>query len=370
MARFSRRSFLQVSAAASAAAAFRVMTEPMLAAQHRPRPSGPDSVMIDANENPLGPCQAARDAMAAILPRGGRYLDELTEELVNTFAQSEGLNPDHVQAIVGSTPGLASSVIAFCSPQRSFVTADPSYESGMHIAGYVGARVVKVPLTKTYAHDARAMLAAAPDAGVFYICNPNNPSGTLTPHTDIEYLVANKPKDSVVLVDEAYIHFTTETQSAVDLVKAGKDVIVLRTFSKVYGMAGLRCGMLVARPELVTKALTHGGNNFMPVTAVVAATASLKDPALVAERRKINASVRQQTFQWLDRNGFSYIPSEANCFLLDTKRPGKEVRAAMAKENVLVGRSWPVMPTYVRVTVGTQEEMEKFQTAFLKVMKG
>src|SRR5579871_3232796 len=239
----------------------------------------------------------------------------------------------------------------------------------MGAAASNGARVVKVPLTKTYAHDVKAMIAAAPDAGVFYLCNPNNPTGTLTPHSDIEYLVANKPKDSIVLVDEAYIHFTG-APSSIDLVKAGKDVVVLRTFSKVFGMAGIRCGFVVARPDLMEKVMERGGWNFMPITAVVAASASLKDPALIADRKRINSAVRQQTFQWLDRNGYSYIPSESNCFLLDTKRPGKEVREAMAKENVLIGRIWPIMPTCVRITVGTQDEMERFQSAFQKVMKG
>jgi histidinol-phosphate aminotransferase len=368
MPRFSRRSFLHLSAAASAAAAFRIMSEPALAAAKRP-PHSPDAIMIDSNENPLGPCQAARDAMAAILPQGGRYLDNLTDELVATVAKIEGLNPDYVRAIVGSTPGLGLSVLAFTSPQRSYVTADPGFESGMFAAEKSGARIVKVPLTKAYAHDVKAMLAAAPDAGVFYICNPNNPTGTLTPHSDIEHLVANKPKDSIVLVDEAYIHLS-EAASALDLVKAGKDVIVLRTFSKAYGLAGIRCGLLIARPELSEKALERGGSNFMPVTALVAATASLKQPNLAAERRQINATVRQNTFQWLDRNGFSYIPSDSNCFMLDTKRQGKEVREAMAKENVMVGRIWPIMPTYVRVTVGTQPEMERFQAAYQKVMKG
>jgi histidinol-phosphate aminotransferase len=324
--------------------------------------------MIDSNENPLGPGQAAREAMAAILPKGGRYADNLTDDLVNTFAEIEGLNPDWVRATVGSTPPLSLSVLAFTSPQKSYVTADPGFETGMMMAGVTGARVVKVPLTKTYAHDVKAMLAAASDAGVFYICNPNNPTGTLTPHADIEYLVANKPKGSIVLVDEAYIHLS-EAPSAFDLVKAGHDVIVLRTFSKVYGMAGIRCGLVIARPELADKVMERG-MNFMPVTAVVAATASLKDTQLVPERRRINASIRQATFQWLDRNGYSYIPSESNCFMLDTKRPGKEVREAMAKENVLIGRIWPLMPTYVRVTVGTLPEMEKFQMAFQKVMKG
>src|SRR4029077_7784842 len=277
-----------------------------------------------SNENPLGPCQAAREAISAIIPQGGRYSDNITDELVSTFAHMEGLNPEWIYTTAGSTPPLCLSVLAFTSPQKSYVTADPGFETGMMMAAVSGARVVKVPLTKTYAHDVKAMLAAAPDAGVFYICNPNNPTGTLTPHADIEYLAANKPKDSVILIDEAYLHLT-EAPSTLDLVKAGKDVIVLRTFSKVYGLAGIRCGFIIARPDLADKVLQHGGYNFMPVTAVVAATASLKDPNLVSERRRINATIRQQPFDWLTRNGYSFIPSESNCFMLDTKRPGQEV---------------------------------------------
>jgi histidinol-phosphate aminotransferase len=368
MPRFSRRSFLHLSAAASAATAFRGMTEPMLAAAARHQAPAPNAVVIDSNENPLGPSQAARDAMAAILSQGGRYRDDLTETLVKTFTAMEGLNPDWVRPTVGSTPPLSLSLLAFTSPQRSYVTADPGFELGMMASENSGARVVKVPLTSTHAHDVKAMLAAAPDAGVFYVCNPNNPTGTLTPPSDIEYLVANKPKDSVVLVDEAYIHLT-EAPSALEFVKAGKDVIVLRTFSKAYGMAGIRCGFAIARPDLLDKIMARGGWNFMPITAVAAAIASLKDPSLVPERRRINATIRQQTFQWLDHNGFTYIPSESNCFMIDTKRPGKDVREAMSKENVLIGRTWPSMPTWVRITVGTQPEMERFQAAFLKVMR-
>jgi len=369
MPRFSRRSFLHLSAAASAVAAIRIMNEPMLAAAARKRRiAPPGAVVIDSNENPLGPCQAARDAMASILPLGGRYSDNLTDELVATFANQEGLNPDYVRPTVGSTPPLALSVMAFTSPQKSYVTADPGFELGMMTSEHSGARIVKVPLTKTYAHDVKAMLAAGQDPGMFYICNPNNPTGTLTPRADIEYLLANKPKDSVVVVDEAYIHLT-EALSTLDLVKADKDVVVLRTFSKVYGMAGIRCGLLIARPDLADRVLNRGGFNFMPVTACVAATASLKDPDLVAERRRINATIRQQTFDWLTRNSFSFIPSESNCFMVDVKRPGQEIRDAMAKENVMIGRIWPIMPTYVRITVGTQDEMQRFQSAFQKVMK-
>jgi histidinol-phosphate aminotransferase len=365
---FSRRSFLHLAAAASAATAFQSFTE----GQHAAKARGPfpkDAILIDANENPLGPTQAARDAVAAIIPQGGRYSDNLTEEMVRTFAQIEGLNPDFIQPFPGSTGPLVGSVLAFTSPQKSYVTADPGFEAGMRAANTSGARVVKVPLTKDYSHDVKAMLTAAPDAGLFYVCVPNNPTGTLTSHSDIEYLVEKKPKGSVVVVDEAYIHLS-DAVSSLDMVKAGKDVVVLRTFSKVYGMAGLRCGFAIARPELLERVSAYGGQTFMPITAVVAATASLKDSQLVPERKRINASVRQETFQWLDRNGYTYIPSQANHFMIDTKRPGKEVREAMKKYNVFIGRSWPIWPTYVRVTVGTHDEMQGFQTAFQKVMSG
>ncbi len=369
MPHFSRRSFLHLSAAASAAAMFRGMSEAQMAAAARPAVHGSNAVVIDSNENPLGPCESARSAVAAIIPQGGRYAFDLSVDLARTFAQSEGLNPDWVRATVGSTPPLGLTVLAFTSPKRSYVTADPGYEYGLNLATSTGVRVVAVPLTKSYAHDAKAMLAAAPDAGLFYICTPNNPTGTLTPHADIEYLVANKPKESVVLVDEAYIHFSEQAESTLDLVKAGKDVVVLRTFSKIYGLAGLRCGFVIARPDLMQKIMVRGGWNPMPVTAVVAAQASLNEPQLVAERRRINTTVRQQTFDWLERNGFTYIASDSNCFMLDAKRPGQQLREAMARENVLVGRIWPSMPNWVRVTVGTQDEMEKFQAALQKVMR-
>src|SRR6266403_4965388 len=364
----SRRSFLTLSAAASAAVALRMVTEPMLARarDHHP-PAG--SIMIDANENTLGPCTSAREAIVTITPQGGRYLDGLTEDLVNAIARLEGLKPDYVTIHAGSTVPLHDIVCAFTSPQRSYVTADPGFEAGMFSAKAMGARVVKVPLTKAHAHDVKAMLAAGTDAGLFYICLPNNPTGTLTSHSDIEYLVEKKPKGSIVLVDEAYLHFC-DAPSVLDLVKADKELIVLRTFSKIYGMAGLRCGFAIGRPDLLEKVHNTGGWNFMPVPAVAAASASLTDPKLVPERRRVNAAIRTEVFDWLDRNRYAYIPSQSNCFLLDTKRAGKDVMDAMEQQGVIIGRVWPVMPTWVRITVGTRSEMDRFQVAFKRVMDG
>ena len=364
----SRRTFLQLSAAATAVAAFRITTEASLAAEDR-KVFHPGAVVIDANENPLGPCDAARKAIVDMAPQGGRYSYWLAEEFVKTFTEMEGLKQEYVRVFPGSSEPLHFSVLAFTSPAKSYVTADPGYEAGMKAAKISGARIVKTPLTKTYAHDIKAMLAAAPDAGLFYVCTPNNPTGTMTQHSDIEQLLAAKPKGSVVLVDEAYIHFS-DGVSALDLVKADRELIVLRTFSKIYGMAGIRCGMAIARPDLLAKLENFSGWSAMPITAVAAATASLKHEHLVSERKKLNAEIRQKTFDWLGSHGYSFVPSESNCFMLDTKRPAKEVIDAMAARNVFIGRIWPVWPTYTRITVGTQQDMEAFQSAFDAVMKG
>jgi histidinol-phosphate aminotransferase len=364
----SRRTFLQLSAAATAAMAFRIATEATLAAEDR-NVMHPGAVVIDANENPLGPCDAARKAIVDMASQGGRYSYWLKEEFVKTFTEMEGLKPEYVRVFPGSSEPLHFSVLTFTSPTRSYVTADPGYEAGMKATKSSGARIAKTPLTKSYAHDIKAMIAAAPDAGLFYICTPNNPTGTMTSHSDIEQLLAAKPKGSVVVVDEAYIHFSDGT-SALDLVKADQDVIVLRTFSKIYGMAGIRCGMAIGRPDLVSKLESFSGWGAMPITAMAAATASLKHEHLVSERKQLNAAIRQKTFDWLDRQGYSYVPSQSNCFMLDAKRPAKEMIDAMAAKNVYIGRSWPVWPTHVRITVGTQLEMDKFQEAFQAVMKG
>ncbi len=369
----SRRLFLRLGAVAPAALASGILGESFFAASARAAslPRGPfpkDAVIIDANENPLGPCAVAREAIAEITGDSGRYSFWLTEDLGKRFAGQHGLKPEFVRAFPGSGEPLHFSVLAFTSTSRSYVTADPGYEAGIHAAKISGARVVQTPLSSSYAHDVKAMLGAAPDAGLFYVCTPNNPTGTLTPHADIEYLVEHKPKGSMVLVDEAYIHFSDAT-TALDLVQADKDVIVLRTFSKIYGMAGLRCGLAIGRPDLLAKISSFSGWNSLPVTAVAAALTSLDDTTVVPERKRINAAVRSETFAWLDRNGYSYVPSVSNCFMLDTKRPAKEVIEAMAARNVFIGRAWPAWPTHVRITVGTKPEMEKFQAAFQEVMQ-
>ena len=372
----SRRSFLRN--AGLTAAAIPIMTEGRLAwaAQqqvrgHRAQPTidakGEPPVMINANENPLGPSQSALAAIDASALTGGRYdANGGLDKLVSLLSQQMGVPEDHIAVYAGSSEPLHFTVLAFTSDSKPYVTADPSYEAGMWAAQAVGAKISKWPLTETYAHDVKALVAASPTAGVIYICNPNNPTGTLTPKEDIVWAAKNKPAGSVLLIDEAYIHLSG-APSCIDLVQQGQDVILLRTFSKVYGMAGIRCGVAFGRPDLLMK-LQRYGMNPLPVTAVNAASASLSEVDLVATRRKIIADTRNDTFKWLDSKGDKYIPSVSNCFMIDTGRPGKEIIAAMQQRNVFIGRTWPIWPNHVRVSVGTPAEMAAFRAAFEAVM--
>lgn len=368
----SRRSFFRFAAGASALASMPILTESHLAMAERPKFADPNKgIHIDANENPMGPSEGARQAMMDILPRGGRYLFTMEMDLAETFAKQEGLDPECVRVYAGSSEPLHYTVLAYTDKNKPLVIADPGYEAPMWAAKASGAPILKVPLADpkgAATHDIKAMLAASTNPGVIYICNPNNPTGTCTPRKDIEYAVANAPKGSVILIDEAYIHLCDEPHS-LNFVKEGKDVIVLRTFSKLYGMAGIRMGLAIGRKDLLEK-YDQFGQNSLPITALAAAKASLLDKDLVPTRKKIIADTRAESIAWLKSQGFAVTPSESNCFMLDTRRPGKEVMAAMAAKDIYIGRIWPAWPTQVRITVGTPQEMAAFKKAFSDVMSG
>jgi histidinol-phosphate aminotransferase len=363
---FSRRALGRIAAMITTGTALPFFNESAMAQLSAVRGMPPDAVKINANENPLGPCPEALEAIHKIAKNGGRYLYEETFGLQETLAEQEGVKPNYVQPYGGSSAPLHQAVLAFTSPAKPFVTADPGYEAGERAAQFVGSKVIRVPLTPSYAHDVKKMAAASPDAGLIYVCNPNNPTGTLTPREDIEWLLEHKPAGSVLLLDEAYIHIAGAPMCS-DLVAKDKDIVILRTFSKIYGLAGLRAGAAIGRPDLLKK-LAGFSSGALPVTGMAAATASLKSKSVVPERREIIGNVRADVLSFLEKNKFKFVPSVSNKFMVDVKRPGGEIIEAMQKEKVYIGRVWPSWPTYVRVSIGTQEEMDKFKTAFLKVM--
>jgi histidinol-phosphate aminotransferase len=365
---FSRRDFARLAALMTAGASLPFYNEPALAQGLSAFPNMPsDAVRINANENPMGPCPEAAEAICKVIQQGGRYLYEKTFGFVGLMAEIEGVSNEYVLPFAGSSDPLHRAVLAFTSPRKSFVVADPGYEAGERAAQFIGARTVKVPLRKDASHDVQAMAQADPEAGLIYICNPNNPTGSVTRKEDVEYLVANKPKGAVVLLDEAYIHLSHSAEPGSPLVAADKDVVILRTFSKLYGMAGLRAGAALGRPDLLDKIKSYGAGA-LPVTGMVGAIASLKSKDLVPTRRKIIADTREETVEWLDKKGYSVMPSEANMIMVDVRRPGRAFGMAMLKEKVAIGRTWPSMPNHVRVSIGTREEMAKFRYAFAKVM--
>ncbi len=365
---FSRRDFGRLAALLTAGAAMPFYNEAALAQGLSALPNlPPDAVRINANENPMGPCPAAIEAIQKVVPQGGRYLYNETFAFTAALAEVEGIPRDHVMPFAGSSDPLHRAVLAYTGPAKSYVVADPGYEAGARAAHFIGAKTISVPLRKDFAHDVNAMAQADPEAGLIYVCNPNNPTGSITPKEDIEYLVAHKPKDAVVLLDEAYIHLSKNAVPASALVADGKDVIILRTFSKLYGMAGLRAGAALGRPDLLAK-LRNFGAGALPVTGMVGAIASLKAKGLVEERREVIADIREQTAGWLVKKGYPVLPSEANMLMVDVRRPGRKVFDLLLEEKVVIGRSWPSMPNHVRITIGTRDEMAKFRAAFERVM--
>ena len=324
-----------------------------------------NAIRLNSNENPLGPSRAALDALQKLGAEEGRYAFQIDKALRLRIAELEGLRPEYVETFNGSSDPLHRAVLAFTGPGRPYVYGEPGFEAGWQAAKISGAPAIAVPLTSTLAHDATAMCAASPTPGLLYFCNPNNPTGTSTPRDQIVWALANKPADSLLMVDEAYIHFTDES-SVVDLVDSHGDLLVLRTFSKLYGMAGLRMGLAIAQPPLLDRLRAFGGT-ITSITGVTAARISVDDPTLVPTRRGYTKQVRDETFAFLTKYGYGFYPSVSNCFMLDAKRPAGELATAMALRNVLIGRTWPAWPNYARVTVGTPEEMQQFCTALRAV---
>ncbi|MBV1832517.1 pyridoxal phosphate-dependent aminotransferase [Novacetimonas pomaceti] len=325
-------------------------------------------VLIDSNEWWTGPMEEGVRAGSAMVARGNRYWPgHLRQDLINAVASVDGVPADHIMPWPGSGDPLCRAIVTFCSPQRGLVTVNPTYEPSWETAEWLQVPLTKVPLRpeNNWRPDVRAMLAANPRAGVYYICSPNNPTGTLTPIEDIAWLVANKPAGSIVLVDEAYIHFAG-TPSAATMVTAGKDVVVLRTFSKLFGMAGLRLGLSMARPDLHEKMMRYDGfaQSFMLSTVGLATgLASITRTQEIAQRRAQTTEIREKTLAHLRQRGISYIPSTANMFMVDWKRPAQPVREAISKQGVVIGRNWSIWPNCSRVTVGSESDMRSFCNA-------
>ncbi len=366
----SRRRFLQLAGAGLAVAGSGLPqlghAQPATAAAAALAPAE-GAVLLNFNECPYGPSPAAQQAARDSIAGCGRYRFALAGQMRDAFIEQARIPADHARLYPGSSEPLNRAAVLWTGPLAGLVVADPTFETLGEVAAAHGAHVQKVPLRDDGAHDLRAMVAAAHarPAGLLYVCNPNNPTGSISPPDELAWLLAHKPASTRVLLDEAYLQYS-EQPSLIAQVAQRDDLIVLRTFSKLYGMAGLRLGVAAAHPDRLRE-LASLGDNPLPVPALAAALASLRDPQLIPQRRLQNAKVRQATIAWLGKRGFSCVRSEANCFVVDVRRDGSAFAKAMADNGVVIGRSWPIWPQRVRVTVGTEEEMAAFRNAFAKV---
>jgi len=327
-------------------------------------------VRLSSNENPYGPSPMALKAMTDAFSLAWRYPDEHEQSLVDAVAKMHGVAAEQILLGNGSGEILKVAATAFTATGKKLVVGNPTFEAILAHARAAQADVVKIDLTPDYAHDLPKMLAAANGAGLVYICNPNNPTASITPRDQIRTFLAKVPSQTIALVDEAYHHYveSNDYESVIPLVKQYPNLIVARTFSKIYGMAGLRCGYCIARPELIQRMRSQQTWDSVNIMALVAASASLQDAEQVEQGRRRNREVKRFVYSELDNLGFKFIPSHANFLMIDLRREVRSMIAAMRERNVQVGRVFPALPNFMRVTIGTRPQMETFVSTFREVM--
>jgi histidinol-phosphate aminotransferase len=361
----SRRNFSKLMGVTAACAALRPG-----AARASAIPSSANIVRLSSNENPYGPSPAALKAMTEGFSLAWRYPDEYADMLADELARLHSVPGNQILLGDGSGEILKLAAAAFTGRDKKIVTANPTFEAIARHAGVAGADVVKIDLASDYGHDLKKMLAAANGAGLVYICNPNNPTASITPAKELSDFLATLSPATIVLVDEAYDHYveSKDYESVIPLVKDYPNLIVARTFSKIYGMAGLRCGYCVTQTVNISRMRTHQIFDSVNIMALVAALASLKDVDQVTRGRKLNSEVKKNICAELDTLGLRYIPSHANFMMIDLRREVRPVIDAMRNRGVEVGRLFPALPTFMRVTIGTGPEMKQFLSAFREVM--
>src|SRR5262249_54345292 len=321
-----------------------------------------DIVRLSANENPYGPSTKALQAMTESFGLACRYPDEHSNVLIDKLARLNNVDRDQILLGDGSGEILKLCAETFTGPQNGkLIAADPTFEAILNNATANGAEVVKVPLTSSFAHDLPKMGAAA-KGGLIYVCNPNNPTASITPKHELRDFITKTPGDTVILVDEAYFHYadSPEHESVIPLVKEHPNLIVSRTFSKIYGMAGLRCGYCVAQKETVERMRRNQMWDSVNCMALAAASASLDDPDQIPNGQRLNTEVRTFVTSELDKLGYQTIPSQANFIMFDCKRPVVPLIQALRRHNVEVGRLFPALPNHMRVTLGKKSDMELF----------
>jgi histidinol-phosphate aminotransferase len=363
----SRRRFTQLIGVSAAAAVVR----PALSLTAAPARSTTNGIVrLNANENPYGPSREALKAMNTAFEVACRYPDEQNNALIEKLAKLNVVPREQILLGDGSGEILKLCAEVFTGKEQgTLVVADPTFEAILNHASANGAEVIKVPLAPNYAHDLDRMAASA-RRGLIYVCNPNNPTASLSAKNELRAFITKTPPETMILVDEAYFHYAEsgDYDSVIPLVKEHPNLIVARTFSKIYGMAGLRCGYCVAQKEVIDQLSRHQPWDSLNVMALTAASASIDDVDQVSTGRRLNSETKAFVTAELDKMGYAQIPSQANFIMIDVKRPVVPVIQALKQRSVYVGRLFPALPNHMRLTIGKKNEMEAFLAAFRQVV--
>ncbi len=327
---------------------------------------------LNANENPYGPSPMAVDAMQKYAPKGNRYAWKELYTLIDKIAVLEGVKAETIMMGPGSSDLLEKTAMVFFQNGGNIVSADPAYMSLIKVAEATGATWKPIKLKDDWSHDLPAMEAAIDaDTKLVYICNPNNPTGSMTDHEELVDFCSRVSEKVPIFVDEAYLGFLDDAakKSMVSLINEGKNVMIARTFSKIQGMAGLRVGYMVAQPETlaIIQKITRGGMG-ISLPSVYAAMASMDDIEFSNKTRKLNSECREYVYSVLDGMGYSYVPSSTSFIIFPIEMEGKAFLEKMTAEGVGV-RAFNIMDkNWCRVSMGTMEEMKLFGAALQKVL--
>lgn len=369
-----RRDLLKMGASAAAFLGFGAVTGEAVAQVRPVAATGAGDVRIWGNENPYGPSPKARQAIVEAAVAGNRYASTEITALERLIAERENVAPESVVLGTGSGEVLAMAAVAYGLDKGEIVAADPTFAWLMRYAEFLGAKVNRVPLDANHAHDLPAMRERVnAKTKLVYVCNPNNPTATIVPSDQLRQFCEDAAKQTTVLVDEAYLEYLDDfpASSMIDLVRKGRNVIVLRTFSKIYGLAGLRLGYGLAKPEIASR-LKQFRMTWLNPVSLRAGLASLQDEEFVRESRRKNAEVRRSVLAEMDKLKLAYAPNpQGNFFYLKAGAANRELPAKLAKSNIYIAglAARPLDSDWARVTIGTPEEMRAFTTAMQAIYR-
>jgi histidinol-phosphate aminotransferase len=326
-----------------------------------------DAIQLNSNENPYGPSPRALEALARVQLSAARYPDAAERQLYEMIAAAHSVAPEQIVLGCGSGEVLQMAAMASVKAGRTLVACEPTFEAVLNYARVAGGESVKLPLTADFRHDLPKMLAAC-DArtGLVYVCNPNNPTGTLVTRDELAVFLERVPRTATVLVDEAYHHFVDDPRyaSAFEWLPRMPNLLVVRTFSKIHGLAGLRLGYGVGSKETIDALRPHAAFDNANQGALAAGLASFPDTDHMARQRTLNREARDWVYRELDKDGRRYIPSHANFLMIEIGRDVGPLIEAFRARGILVGRRFATMPGWLRVSVGTPAEMRTFMEAF------